>query len=386
MRRILFCSPVQRSKELGGSKVVVELAEEMQMMGWDHQILCPSDISTQDDADPLKSFPVNLRDYLRRHAAEYDVVDYDHVYLPYLRNEFNSSTLFVARSVLLAHHLETIPIPQPTGVKAAIGRVVKGQERQRKRQETFRRAHTTVEEADLVNVSNDEDKTELIRRGIAAEKVVVIPYGISRALRPLFNQVSSAPPEKPVVAFVGTFDYRKGAKEFPRIIQEVAEQVPDVRFRLLGVQGLFQTQKEVLTHFPKKLAQRVEVVTRYAPEELPGLLAPCSVGIFPSYIEGFGFGVLEMLAASIPVVAYDSPGPPMMLPNEYLVARGDVKAMSAKVIELLSNKNDLDTGRVWAKQRSQQFTWERVARMTNDAYLKAVHIRNESTATSSAGR
>ena len=367
--KILFCSPVQRSKELGGSKVVVELAEEMQLLGWEYQILCPSDISDPDDPNPLNSFHVNLREYLKKHATNYDVVDYDHVYLPYPRQEFSRDTLFVARSVLLAHHLATTPIPQPPGIKAAMGRWIKGKERQRRRQQVLWRAHVTVQEADLINVSNNDDKNELTRLGIAAEKVVVIPYGISRSLRPFFDQVSSVLPDDPVVAFVGTFDYRKGAREFPRILGAIADRVPDVRFRLLGTNGLFQTEHGVLSRFPKDLAHKIQVVPKYRPDELPNLLTPCSVGIFPSYMEGMPFGVLEMLAASVPVIAYDAPGSSMMLPEQYLVPRGDADTLSSRVVALLCDPAQLQKARFWAQEHSQKFSWEHAARETHRVYV-----------------
>jgi len=369
--RILFCTPAPLMKSLGAAKVVVELAEEMQEQGWECNLVSIRDLADQSGQSMCES----LRRYLQEHAADYDVVDYDHAYLPYGRDGFNSGTLFVARSVLLAHHLGTIQIPQSASVKAAIGRIIKGRNRRRKYQEVICQAHTTIKEADLVNVSNDDDKAELIRKGIPPEKVAVIPYGISRALRPLFDDVSSVSPEKPVVAFVGTFDYRKGAKEFPKIVHEIAEQVPDVCFRLLGGKGLFQSQKEILSHFPKKVVERVEVVLKYAPEELPNLLAPCSVGVFPSYFEGMPFGVLEMMAASIPVIAYDAPGPPMMLPPKYLVSRGDAKGMASKVITLLHDAVALQSARIWAKQQSQSFLWEQIACTTIGVYQE--HCRKK---------
>jgi glycosyltransferase involved in cell wall biosynthesis len=86
-------------------------------------------------------------------------------------------------------------------------------------------------------------------------------------------------------------------------------------------------------------------------------------------LEGFGFGVLEMLAASIPVIAYDSPGPPMMLPPQYLVPKGDIKSMSGKVINLLHNRKKLDNARIWAKQQSKQFNWQTIAKITRETYL-----------------
>ncbi len=381
MKRILFCSPVQHSKELGGSKVVVELAEEMREIGWDCQIICPSDVSNPRDKDILASFPENLRRYLQQHASEYDVVDYDHGYLPFERSEFNSETLMVARSVLLAQHLEVIPIPDPPGIKAAVGRLLRGRERRQRRKAIIQRAQITVQEADLVNVSNEDDKAELVRRGIKEDKIVVLPYGISRSRRPLFDQVSSEAPPQPVVAFVGTFDYRKGAREFPEIVRQVAAAVPEVRFKLMGTKGMFQTEAEVRAHFPERMQKHLEVIPGYKSEELPQMLSSCSVGIFPSHLEGFGFGILEMLAASVPVIAYDAPGPPMMLPAECLVERGDTDNLGRKVAALLLDPVQLQISRTWANERSQDFSWAAVAQATHTCYMTAINLKQRTLAT-----
>mgnify|MGYP002785256976 FL=1 len=77
-----------------------------------------------------------------------------------------------------------------------------------------------------------------------------------------------------------------------------------------------------------------------------------------------------MLAASIPVIAYNAPGPPMMLPSEYLVAPGDTDSMSAKVIDLLKDIKKLAQARVWAKERSQEFCWQKIAEKTSQIYLE----------------
>jgi glycosyltransferase involved in cell wall biosynthesis len=372
MKSILFCTPAKLSKSLGHAKVIVELAEEMQQFGWECDFLCPWDFTDKDSLDPIRSFSPNLKAYLKDRAGDYDVVDCDHCYLPYARSEFSPKTLMVARSVLLAHHLETILIPKSKGIKAALGRMLKGAAQQRKQQELVQRAHATVNHADLVNVSNEEDKAELMRRGIAENKLVVLPYGISQTRRSLFDQISSAVPPHPMVAFVGTFDYRKGAYEFPKIVSQIVASVPNVNFKLLGTKGMFQTEAEVRAHFPQRLQKYLEIISTYKPEELPSLLASCSIGIFPSHLEGFGFGVLEMLAASLPVIAYDAPGPPMMLPPKYLVPRGDWKSISDKVIALLRNKHDLAEARCWAKQRSQDFAWKGIAKTTSEIYQQAI--------------
>ncbi|WP_016951921.1 glycosyltransferase family 4 protein [Anabaena sp. PCC 7108] len=375
--KILFCSPIVPSKELGMSKVLIELIEELQELGWLCKLLSPTDICpdilSYTGIKYQQIYSQSLKNYLHEYASEYDVIDYDHVYLPYSRDEFINSTLFVARSVLLVHHYETLTIPIPNNLKGKIANLIKRASRKAQVQNWIRDATLTIREADLVNVSNDDDKTELIRRGIPADKISVIPYGISQSRRLLFDNISSLSPVKPTVAFIGTFDPRKGSNDFPKIVQYISEVIPNVKFRLMG--GRYKTEKEVLGHFHQRLRNKIEVISNFDSEELPKLLATCSVGIFPSYLEGFGFGVLEMLAASIPVIAYDVPGPPMMLPPEYLVPRGDIKGMSDKVINLLHNQEKLQVARLWAKQQSQKFSWQHIAQITSETYLRCLESK-----------
>jgi glycosyltransferase involved in cell wall biosynthesis len=150
-------------------------------------------------------------------------------------------------------------------------------------------------------------------------------------------------------------------------VKHIIKSVPDVSFRLLGT---VRSEDDVLAFFQQEDRGRLEIIPQYNPDKLPGLLAPCSVGIFPSYIEGFGFGVLEMLAASIPVIAYNSPGPPMMLPPDWLVPRGDTRAMSARVVDLLLDNRRLIQARAEAKRRSEEFCWKTIARQTSEIYFQ----------------
>ena len=368
MKRILFCTTASLTKAQGAAKVVVELAEEMQTLSWDCTLLCPADIAAPGDPAPQASFAANLRAYLKSCANGYDVIDYDHEYLPYARSEFSPQTLFVARSVLLAQHLDRITLPTGRSLKSRAGTFVNAGARVQASRQRVCRAQTTVEEADLINVSNMEDKAELMRRGVEGSRIVVLPYGISRARRALFDRISSGLLAQPTVAFVGTFDYRKGAREFPEIVRRVAAAVPNVCFHLLGTKGLFQTEAEVRAHFPKPSQKRLQVTPTYGPDDLPALLSACSVGVFPSYMEGMPFGVLEMLAASVPVAAYDTPGAPMLLPAEYLVPAGDAAAIAQKVTALLLDSARLAKARIWAKQRSQEFTWTAIAEETAAIY------------------
>lgn len=363
--RILFCSQTYLSKELGASKVLLELAEEMELLGWECKLICPFDLVPAESRNAHEEYDMYLRQYLQEHSPEYDVIEFDYQHLPYPRSDFHPQALFVAKVALLAHHFNNIEIPPDRGLKSRVRFLIERRERASRRAQRLRGIHIAFSEADLISVGNDDDREEILQQGFSEEKVLVIPHGISRDRRLLFDAISSAPPSKPKVAFIGTFDTRKGATDFPEIVESVCAGVPGVEFRLLGT---YRSERDVLASFPKKLRSNIEVVPHYPSDELPDLLAPCSVGVFPSYIEGFGLGVLEMLAASIPVIAYNTPGPPMMLPPDYLVPRGDAGAMSAKVVELLKSRDRLTSARLWAKERSQEFCWRTIAQQTSQVY------------------
>jgi len=106
---------------------------------------------------------------------------------------------------------------------------------------------------------------------------------------------------------------------------------------------------------------RIEVIPEFDPAELPRLLAGCAVGVFPSAVEGFPFGVLEMLAAGPAGGRVPGSGSPAMLPDEYLVPRGDTAAVAAKLAELLADPECLTTARRWAVARAAEFRWEDIA-------------------------
>jgi glycosyltransferase involved in cell wall biosynthesis len=365
-------------RTLGTAKVLVELAEAMSEIGWEVSFIQPSDVGIPRIRCLAEHelFAVRLGQYFDENASRFDVVDYEHVFLPFSRARFDARPLFVSRSALLVLHLKTGRIPVAPGLRAAVGRVVHFNKRRRDVESQTSRAKITLREADLINLNNSYDKETLVRRGIAANKIAVIPLGLSNHARALFDAVPIAPPMAPIVGFVGTFDYRKGALDFPRIVAALIAAVPDVRFKLLGTAGLFQTADAVKAFFPAPLRPRIEVIPRFEPDALPNLLADVSVGVFPSYVEGFGLGVLEMLAAAVPVIAYDVPGPPMMLPPERLVRAGDIRGVASRAIALLKSPADLAAARIAARESSRRFRWDVIARQTADIYLAAIQRRS----------
>ncbi|MBY0516460.1 MAG: glycosyltransferase family 4 protein [Bacteriovoracaceae bacterium] len=341
--RILMCCQFPIKADLGGPKGYIEIAETYRQRGHEVTLVGINQIVGDEtieyhEAWRLRHFAPYLKDYILANHHNYDVIEYEAVYLPYnLKDQVKS--ILVARSVLLELHFKKIKLPVLKTLRAYVSHVVKFKKRSQQLNQRINTFLTAMKYSDVVNVSNPDDKEILIQYGVDPNKIVMQPYGISLER---FNefQIDKNENSNITIAFVGSFDRRKGAVEFPAIVKELSKSYPQIKFKLLGVLGLFRSVESIYKYFGNDLSDNVEVIARYNPKDLPRLLSECHLGIFPSHLESFGFGVLEMMAASLPVVGYSAPGTSMLLPKDLLVARGDYKAMIKKIKILLENNDE----------------------------------------------
>jgi len=112
------------------------------------------------------------------------------------------------------------------------------------------------------------------------------------------------------------------------------------------------------------------------------------VGLFPSYIEGFGLSVLEQLACGIPTIAYDVPGPRHILNTSaagLLVPAGNAKAMTDRALEILRmNESDYSALSAKCRQTAEQLRWEEIAADTIREYTIALAQQNSGNRTRAA--
>jgi len=228
--------------------------------------------------------------------------------------------------------------------------------------------------ADLINVSSEDDFS-IVRDGMGfGDKVVRFPLGISDERRAGFEEASLKPAlrlRSKTVAFIGTWNSRKGSRDWPEIFSRLRAREPRVRLLLLGT-GIAESQ--VRRDFPADAQPAITVVPSYETTELPRLLAGATVGAFPGYLEGFGFSVLEKLAAGLPTVAYDSPGPRDMLgrlPRPMMVPRGDVSEFSASIAKVLNfSEAEYDAYAEQCRRTAATFSWSKIARATLATYCE----------------
>lgn len=368
--KILFCTPQPISHYLGISRVLIELKKELELSGHNVELIGPLEMGLANtnfaSLEFRKVYTRTLKNYLIKNAHLYDVVDYDHEFLPFDRSLFAAKTLFVARTVLLVQHIKFIKPKKNFSFRSFVGEKLRHGHFKKRLFDSWK----TLVNADLINVPNHHDAKRLIELGINKDKIVTIPFGLSTDRIAHFNNLKACTPATPKVCFLGSFDYRKGASHFGTTFNKIKKMNPETKLLLLGCGGLFSSRESVLKFFNKADHDSIETVFKFEREKIADYLSDCSLGIYPSYFEGFPFGILEMLLAYLPVVAFDAPGASMMLSAEDLVPVGDENKLSQWVIELLNNSKKLAYKREQAHHLALKFTWTDIAQKTVAAYSR----------------
>lgn len=376
--RLAIFSPITLAPTLGAAKHRIEQAKAMETHGWRTSLFDYRELGLKENylqcIHSKDAYNNALKDYLITNAAKYDVVLYEGDSLPYPRDLFYQDTLFVASPSLLFYHFQNIqfPLDLKGRLKRVLYKYIDSSEAKH-----HKTTWLSLMQADVIQVQNNYDKAVLISNGFPEDKVITIPCGLDSKQLAQLCSLNQETATKPCIAFIGTFDFRKGAVDFPHILSRVVEKIPDCTFNFLGTKGMFADAQQVLNFFPKRLQSSITIIPTFSPHELGALLKGCQVGMFPSYIESFGIGVLEMMAAGIPVVCYRSPGPSDFVPEDLLVGIGDLESFASTIIELLNNKVIL---KKYSKQVSliaEQYNWNKIGAEVSKAYYSLVKRKRQ---------
>lgn len=379
--RILVVVNLPWDVRLGATRVWAELAEQWRAAGHAVERFSLSEAfpagakSRAGFALQQLRFSRRAAAFIRKNAARFDVVDALVGTLPFSKRRLRFRGLLVARSVglyLLYNRFERWAEkqwPVPRGRFA--GRLLYGFIQR----QTWRNSDRSIRHADLVNVPNAAE-AECLREEIDPRlRIVVQPYGLTDPRARSFAAAATAAGrwKQQRVCFVGMWSPRKGSRDWPNIIALIRAEFPAARFKFLGT---MVDSAKVRDDLGAMAAENAEFVSAYEPDDLPTLLADGTVGAFPSYVEGFGLAVIEKLAAGLPTVAYDTPGPRDILEKqlpELLVPSGDIERFAAAICGVLrldaQAYDELSRRSVAA---ASAFSWPRIAAETLQEYVAAL--------------
>lgn len=195
-------------------------------------------------------------------------------------------------------------------------------------------------------------------------RIRVVPLAAPAASAP-----EGAPPHGRYVLFAGALEPHKNA---PLALEAIAHAAPGVRLAMAGPWSARRAER-LRRHAARVGADgRVEWLGFLSPGRLAAARAAALAVLVPSRKEGFGFPVLEGMAAGVPVLAADTPAlrevggdaawylPPDR-PAEWARAIDELAADDRRRAELAG----------LGRARAAAFSWEETARRVAEAYAEA---------------
>jgi len=381
--RILAIVNLPWDARLGAARVWIELVKEWEAAGHFVEKFCLSDAFSRPEGSRIDSalrqvfFPRRAAAFVRRNADRFDIVDGLIGVLPFPKSSLRFRGLIAARSVGLFRLYDKFtrrePILWPDRPKGRPhGRLFHGFVAWQLR----KNAEKAVRHCDCLNVPNEDECLEMERDPHFRKQCFVQPYGLSDEFRESLAGAAAPASERlraKKVCFIGMWSLRKGSRDWPKIMAAIRQHHPTVEFVFLGT--MFD-EATVHADLAKDEAKRLVCRTKFREEELPGLLGDCAVALFPSYIEGFGLAVLEQLAAGLPTIAYDVPGPRQILEPQrarLLTPVGDTDAIAARAAEILSlSVPEYEKLSAECRAIAGSYRWSKIARDTLDQYSVAL--------------
>lgn len=247
----------------------------------------------------------------------------------------------------------------------------------------WRRFYITVEKiaarcSDVILSQNSEDIAAAMTHHICPpEKIKYLGNGIdiqrfnracpSPELVAQTRLALGVPPDAPVVGFVGRLVAEKGILELLAAAQQVAARLPQTRFLIIG--PLDTEKADALTPaIAADYGLTDACIFTGMRQDMPELYALMDVFVLPSHREGFPRSPMEASAMGVPCVVTDIRGCREVVKdghNGYLTRLGDVDALAAAILRLLTDKNKArqmgEHGRQMANQQfDEQLIFTRV--------------------------
>ncbi len=211
--------------------------------------------------------------------------------------------------------------------------------------------------------------------GLPADRIAVIPCGVSDDFRPRRDPVAFAKlrdriglSDTPFILFVGGADPRKNHRALVRAFAKRADELKGRRLVLVGDSvHRFGNMAETIAQCG--LEMRVSCPGRLPIEDITLLYSHADLFVFPSLYEGFGMPVLEAMACGAPVVTSDRASMPEVAGEAALLVNPENDDdLAEAMVRILRDTPLRESLRKKGFDRVKQFTWERAARETIEVY------------------
>lgn len=240
-----------------------------------------------------------------------------------------------------------------------------------------------VRSAAAIICGSEHSKLDIMKAySLSSEKVRVVPYGVDHDR---FHPGATLDSDwarahgirEGYLLHVGVFSHRKNIPSLLRAVAQMRARSNGRGVQLVlagsaapsvtGSAEIHQTIQEL------DLADSVVLAGHVPDQHIPGLYAQAKVLVMPSLYEGFGFPVLESMAAGTPVVASNTSSLPEVAGDAaLLVSPTDERALAGALEEVIHNPGTAAELKTRGLARAKQFNWQRTAAETLEVYRSVV--------------
>ncbi len=233
--------------------------------------------------------------------------------------------------------------------------------------------------ASAIICGSDNSKRDIIKTyDLPSHKVHVVPYGVDHERFHPGVVLDSAWARSLAIRegyllHVGTFSHRKN---IPTLLKAIAHlrakgkwgnrQLVLAGSQSRGIKGgaeIFKAIQEL------ELGDSVVLAGHVPDEHVPGLYSHASILVMPSLYEGFGFPVLESMAAGTPVLASNTSSLPEVAADAAILFPPlDEYSLAGCIADVLDNPRLAEDLKRRGLKRAREFSWQRTAQETLAIY------------------
>ena len=206
------------------------------------------------------------------------------------------------------------------------------------------------------------------------ERIRVIPNGVDPRI---YTSAEGSRFKREQILFVGFINFVKGVDVLLRAFRELSRSQPHLRLIMIGGGHYRDTRlhSEDLRRQASAMGigDKIEFLGTKMPHEVARYMRESTMLVLPSRRETFGSVLIEAMACGTPVVATRCGGPESIVTDEVgLLVNPDDPSALLEGIELMIRNRDSYQPETMRQYALRNFSLERVARETMDAYREAI--------------
>jgi glycosyltransferase involved in cell wall biosynthesis len=230
--------------------------------------------------------------------------------------------------------------------------------------------HTAEDAVERLQVS--PERIHVINAGTSERFSAMYPSPVA-AWEHLSRELRTVRPG--FLLYVGGADFRKNMEGMIAGFARLAQALR-ARHQLVIANILHPGQAELLRADAERAGIEPEqlVLTGHVSDsDLGALYHACTLFVFPSFYEGFGLPILEAMSCGAPVAASTATSVPEVLGDlDGTFNPHDPDSIASCLTDVLTSAELLDRLKARSERRVAEFTWERVAEESIQAYERTV--------------